>query len=125
MHLPVFTLFSIFMHDCYSISTYIILVLYYYIQYLHISYILSLFYYICYLYYISLYFIIFILLSLGYMVLCRMFIDISNIGIRIDCIPGRINIIYELIKLKGKLKGLCYELCGQYHSTMMVLGLII
>lgn len=50
---------------------------------------------------------------------------LSSIGIRIDCIPGRINIIFELIKLNGKIRGLCYELCGQYHSTMVVLGLII
>ena len=48
-----------------------------------------------------------------------------SLGIRIDCIPGRINIIYELIKLYGKIRGLCYELCGQYHSNMVVLGLIL
>ena len=44
------------------------------------------------------------------------------IGIRVDCIPGKINVIYEIIKVNGKMKGLCYELCGQYHSNMFILG---
>ena len=44
------------------------------------------------------------------------------IGIRVDCIPGKINCIYEIIKVNGKMKGLCYELCGQYHSNMFILG---
>lgn len=50
---------------------------------------------------------------------------ISSLGIRIDCIPGRINSINEIIKLNGKLRGLCYELCGQYHSNMVVLGYVL
>ena len=47
---------------------------------------------------------------------------ISCLGIRIDCIPGRINLVYELVKLNGKIRGFCYELCGQYHSNMVILG---
>ena len=50
---------------------------------------------------------------------------ISSLGIRVDCVPGKINIVFELIKLSGKIKGLCYELCGQYHSNMVVLGFIL
>ena len=49
---------------------------------------------------------------------------LSSLGIRVDCVPGRINVVFELIKLNGKLKGLCYELCGQYHSYMLVLGYV-
>jgi heme/copper-type cytochrome/quinol oxidase subunit 2 len=47
---------------------------------------------------------------------------ISCLGIRIDCIPGRINPVYELVKLNGKIRGFCYESCGQYHSNMVILG---
>ena len=50
---------------------------------------------------------------------------ISSLGIRVDCVSGRVNVVFELIKLNGKLKGLCYELCGQFHSNMVILGYVI
>ena len=49
-------------------------------------------------------------------------LGLSCNGMRVDCVPGRINIVFELIKVNGKMKGLCYELCGQYHSSMVILG---
>jgi heme/copper-type cytochrome/quinol oxidase subunit 2 len=49
---------------------------------------------------------------------------ILSLGIKIDAISGRINLVYELVKLNGKIKGFCYELCGQYHSNMVILGLV-
>ncbi len=50
---------------------------------------------------------------------------LSGLGIRVDCIPGRINIVFELVKLNGKLYGYCYELCGQYHSNMLMMGYVV
>lgn len=50
---------------------------------------------------------------------------IVSLGIKIDAISGRINLVYELVKLNGKIKGFCYELCGQYHSNMVILGLVL
>ncbi len=50
---------------------------------------------------------------------------ILSLGIKIDAISGRINLVYELVKLNGKIKGFCYELCGQYHFNMVILGLCL
>jgi len=50
---------------------------------------------------------------------------IIGLGIKLDAISGRINLVYELVKFNGKIKGFCYELCGQYHSNMVILGLIL
>lgn len=49
---------------------------------------------------------------------------IVGMGLKIDAISGRINLVYELVRLNGKIKGFCYELCGQYHSSMVVIGLV-
>jgi len=47
-------------------------------------------------------------------------------GIKIDAIPGRINITY-IFKLlnKGEHRGFCYELCGNGHSVMLLVSLSI
>ena len=50
---------------------------------------------------------------------------ISCLGIRIDCIPSRINLVFELVKLNGKIRGFCYELCGQFHFNMVIFGLVL
>lgn len=43
---------------------------------------------------------------------------ISNMGIKIDCIPGRyINL--PLLINKGYVFGRCYELCGHFHHAMI------
>ena len=43
-------------------------------------------------------------------------------GIKIDAIPGRINIAFTLHSLfKGEYRGFCYELCGQGHAAMISL----
>ncbi len=47
-------------------------------------------------------------------------------GIKIDAIPGRINLATTLRLLwKGEYRGKCFELCGQGHVSMMVLSLIL
>jgi len=49
-----------------------------------------------------------------------------TLGIKIDCIPGRINltIINKLLN-KGEHRGFCYELCGNGHSVMLLVSLSI
>ena len=47
-------------------------------------------------------------------------------GIKIDAIPWRINLASTLRSLfKGEHRGFCFELCGQGHSSMLIVGLII
>ena len=47
-------------------------------------------------------------------------------GIKIDAIPGRINLASTLRSLnKGENRGFCYELCGQGHSTMLLISMIL
>jgi heme/copper-type cytochrome/quinol oxidase subunit 2 len=47
-------------------------------------------------------------------------------GIKIDAIPARINLGSTLRSLfKGEHRGFCFELCGQGHSSMLIVGLII
>lgn len=49
-----------------------------------------------------------------------------SFGIKIDTIPGRINVATTLRALiKGEHRGFCFELCGQGHSSMLLLGLTI
>ena len=49
-----------------------------------------------------------------------------TLGIKIDCIPGRINltVINKLLN-KGEHRGFCYELCGNGHSVMLLVSLSI
>jgi len=47
-------------------------------------------------------------------------------GIKIDTIPGRINVAATLRALiKGEHRGFCFESRGQGHSSMLLLGLTI
>ena len=47
-------------------------------------------------------------------------------GIKIDAIPARINLGSTLRSLfKGEHRGFCFELCGQGHSSMLIVGLIL
>ncbi len=47
-------------------------------------------------------------------------------GIKIDAIPGRINLANTLRLLwKGEYRGKCFELCGQGHLSMFINSLII
>ena len=47
-------------------------------------------------------------------------------GIKIDAIPWRINLASTLRSLfKGEHRGFCFELCGQGHSSMLIVGLIL
>ena len=45
-------------------------------------------------------------------------------GIKIDAIPGRINVtIINKLLNKGEHRGFCYELCGNGHSVMLLVSL--
>ena len=47
-------------------------------------------------------------------------------GIKIDAIPARINLGSTLRSLfKGEHRGFCFELCGQGHSSMLIVGLCL
>jgi hypothetical protein len=47
-------------------------------------------------------------------------------GIKIDAIPGRINLANTLRLLwKGEYRGKCFELCGQGHLSMIINSLVI
>ena len=47
-------------------------------------------------------------------------------GIKIDAIPGRINLATTLrILWKGEYRGKCFELCGQGHLSMLLLSIIL
>ncbi len=47
-------------------------------------------------------------------------------GIKIDAIPGRINLATTLRLLwKGEYRGKCFESCGQGHLSMMINSLIL
>ncbi|MCP4337042.1 MAG: hypothetical protein GY679_04325 [Mycoplasma sp.] len=47
-------------------------------------------------------------------------------GIKIDAIPGRINLATTLRLLwKGEYRGKCFELCGQGHLSMIMLSIIL
>ena len=45
-------------------------------------------------------------------------------GIKIDAIPGRINLSTTIRLLwKGEYRGKCFELCGQGHLSMLLLSI--
>ena len=47
-------------------------------------------------------------------------------GIKIDAIPGRINLATTLRLLwKGEYRGKCFELCGQGHLSMLLLSIVL
>jgi cytochrome c oxidase subunit 2 len=51
---------------------------------------------------------------------------INSFGIKIDSIPGQINLAATIRAIiKGEHRGFCYELCGQGHSSMLLLLLSI
>jgi heme/copper-type cytochrome/quinol oxidase subunit 2 len=47
-------------------------------------------------------------------------------GIKIDAIPGRINLANTLRLLwKGEYRGKCFELCGQGHLSMLIITTVL
>jgi heme/copper-type cytochrome/quinol oxidase subunit 2 len=49
-----------------------------------------------------------------------------SFGIKIDAIPGRINLVSTLRSInKGEHRGFCFELCGQGHFTMLLVGQVL
>lgn len=43
---------------------------------------------------------------------------VPDLGIKLDCVPGRLNRAYTLLRHVGKFYGQCSELCGANHSFM-------
>jgi cytochrome c oxidase subunit 2 len=43
-----------------------------------------------------------------------------SLGVKIDCIPGRLNQATLLINRTGTFFGQCSELCGAFHSFMPI-----
>nr|UKA77688.1 cytochrome c oxidase subunit II [Platydemus manokwari] len=43
---------------------------------------------------------------------------VPDLGIKLDCVPGRLNSAYTLLRHVGKFYGQCSELCGANHSFM-------
>ena len=53
-------------------------------------------------------------------------LGLYSFGIKIDGIPGRINLTNILRSMfKGEYNGFCFELCGQGHSSMLINGIIL
>ena len=53
-------------------------------------------------------------------------LGIYSWGIKIDAIPGRINLATTLRLLnKGEYRGKCFELCGQGHLSMSIASLVL
>ena len=53
-------------------------------------------------------------------------LGIYSWGVKIDAIPGRINVATTLRLLnKGEYRGKCFELCGQGHLSMAIVGLVL
>jgi heme/copper-type cytochrome/quinol oxidase subunit 2 len=45
---------------------------------------------------------------------------VPSLGIKLDCIPGRLNQTMMFIKRQGVFYGQCSELCGTGHSMMPI-----
>ena len=53
-------------------------------------------------------------------------LGIYSFGIKIDAIPGRFNFTSTIRTLiKGEHRGMCYELCGLGHSSMLIIGSVL
>ena len=51
-------------------------------------------------------------------------LGLYTFGIKIDAIPGRINLTNTLRSFNiGEYRGFCFELCGQGHSIMLLAGI--
>lgn len=49
-----------------------------------------------------------------------------SFAIKIDAIPGRINLARTLrLLFKGEYRGRCFELCGQGHLSMIIFSLVL
>jgi len=46
--------------------------------------------------------------------------SVPSLGIKIDCIPGRLNKIHAFIQREGVFYGQCSELCGALHGFMPI-----
>ncbi len=46
--------------------------------------------------------------------------SLSDFGVRLDAVPGRLNETWALIEKPGEYFGFCSELCGQGHSFMPI-----
>lgn len=45
---------------------------------------------------------------------------VPSLGVKIDCVPGRLNQVSLFIKKEGLYFGQCSELCGVNHGFMPI-----
>ena len=45
---------------------------------------------------------------------------VPSLGVKIDCIPGRLNQVGVYIQRPGVYRGICSELCGVNHAYMPI-----
>jgi cytochrome c oxidase subunit 2 len=45
---------------------------------------------------------------------------VPSLGVKIDCVPGRLNQTGFIALREGRYYGNCYELCGANHSFMPI-----
>ena len=50
---------------------------------------------------------------------------VNSLGIKMDVIPGTVNTAYIHALLQGEFNGYCYELCGQAHTSMLILTCVL
>ena len=50
---------------------------------------------------------------------------VPGLGVKIDCIPGRINRVGILVRDRGVFYGQCSELCGVMHRFMPIVVEVI
>lgn len=46
--------------------------------------------------------------------------SVPGLGLKLDCIPGRINATMVFEKKSGVFFGQCHALCGTHHSSMPI-----
>lgn len=53
-------------------------------------------------------------------------LGIYSLGIKVDAVPGRVNLSYGLRSLvNGEYRGYCYELCGSGHCIMLIVCVVV
>jgi cytochrome c oxidase subunit 2 len=45
---------------------------------------------------------------------------IPSLGVKIDCVPGRLNQTSVMVQREGVFYGQCSEICGVYHGFMPI-----
>lgn len=45
---------------------------------------------------------------------------VPALGVKIDCVPGRLNQVSVIVQREGVYYGQCSEICGVYHGFMPI-----